>query len=136
MREFTGLSTAACLTLIGDRLGRPIPAEFEAVYEQRVLETYMTELQPIPGVQAVLEGLTVPACVASGGRLDRVRRALEIVGLADYFGDRLFSSAQVPQASRFPTCSCLRPSKWGQPRSGVRSSKTVFTVSRPGLPRA
>jgi haloacid dehalogenase-like hydrolase len=49
----------------------------------------------MPGVVAMLESLSHPRCVASSGPLAKILQALEISGLAPYFGGHLFSSCDV-----------------------------------------
>jgi HAD superfamily hydrolase (TIGR01509 family) len=83
-------------------LGRPLPEEFAAELKASVRETFKTSLLPIAGVDAVLSALRLPMCVASSSDLDRVRFSLAQTGLANYFGERLYSSQMVQHGKPAP----------------------------------
>jgi HAD superfamily hydrolase (TIGR01509 family) len=52
-------------------------------------------LKPIPGVPEMLEATNFPSCIASSGPPLKIRQALQVSGLAPYFGDNIFSSYEV-----------------------------------------
>ena len=60
------------------------------------------ELQPVEGIRDVLDGLARPRCVASNGEPDKMCHSLTLTGLRDYFGDALFSAAQVDRGKPHP----------------------------------
>ncbi|TMR13603.1 HAD family hydrolase [Nonomuraea turkmeniaca] len=53
------------------------------------------ELCTVKGIEAALDRLTVPSCVASNGRHVTIRRSLELTGLAARFDGRVFSAEDV-----------------------------------------
>jgi HAD superfamily hydrolase (TIGR01509 family) len=83
-------------------LGRSLPDEFAVDLKERVRETFAKTLLPIDGIDAVLDGLRAPACVASSSDLDRVSFSLEVTGLSRYFGDRIYTSQMVKHGKPAP----------------------------------
>jgi HAD superfamily hydrolase (TIGR01509 family) len=61
---------------------------FEQHYRQHVSELFSRELKPMPGVLEMLEAVNFPKCIASSGPPAKIRQALQVSGLAPYFGDR------------------------------------------------
>jgi HAD superfamily hydrolase (TIGR01509 family) len=62
-------------------------------------------LRAVPAVGAVVEGLhrnEVPICVASQSPLPRVLLSLEVTGLAQYFGGRVFTASMVGRPKPAP----------------------------------
>ncbi|QYC43408.1 6-phosphogluconate phosphatase [Nonomuraea coxensis DSM 45129] len=70
----------------------------DAEYEAAIAE----ELRVIAGIEAALDRLDVPSCVASNGRHRAIRRSLELTGLAERFTGRVFSAEDVPQGKPAP----------------------------------
>jgi HAD superfamily hydrolase (TIGR01509 family) len=91
---FLGRSTKAIEQHYRD-LGKVVPDGFLPRLKSRVLETLAASLEPIPGVEAVVSGLTVPFCVASSSDIDRVSLSLDVTGLRAYFGDRIYTAQMV-----------------------------------------
>ncbi|MGA8960526.1 MAG: HAD-IA family hydrolase, partial [Pseudolabrys sp.] len=50
----------------------------------------------------VLSALPYPRCVASSSTRERLQLSLEVTGLAELFGDRVFSAEQVEQGKPAP----------------------------------
>src|SRR5205807_1408104 len=59
-----------------------------------IMAALEAELKPIPGVEAALAAIPLTKCVASSSHPDRIRRSLEITGLARFFGDAVFSATR------------------------------------------
>jgi HAD superfamily hydrolase (TIGR01509 family) len=95
VERYRGRRLAAILSDLEDRLGHPFPADFEKRYRRRVFELVSAGLRPMPGVREMLEATCYPRCIASSGPLEKIRHSLETSGLADYFGDRIFSSYEI-----------------------------------------
>jgi HAD superfamily hydrolase (TIGR01509 family) len=83
-------------------MGHAIPQQFPAELGMKVRETFRSALCPIDGVGSVLEGLTIPHCVASSSALDRVSLSLSLTGLARHFADRLYTSQMVERGKPAP----------------------------------
>lgn len=88
--------------LIKERSGRELPEHFDESYYRRLFDAYAGELHPVPGIATVLDHLELPYCLASSGSLRRIVRSLTVVGLLDYFTDRLFSAEQVTHGKPAP----------------------------------
>jgi HAD superfamily hydrolase (TIGR01509 family) len=99
---FVGRTMAHCLALAAQRLGRPLPGDFETEHDRRLFDALAAELAPVPGVTQVLDGLASPFCVASNGGAAKVRFSLAKVGLLPRFEGRLFSAAEVAHGKPAP----------------------------------
>lgn len=84
------------------RVGGPLPADFETLYHQGVAAAFGRELKPVAGVEAALDDLHIPTCVASSGTHERIRLALTTTGLLSRFEDRIFSAEDVRQGKPAP----------------------------------
>ncbi|HTE41832.1 MAG TPA: HAD-IA family hydrolase [Steroidobacteraceae bacterium] len=76
-------------------VGHELEAEFEKIYRAQVAVLFEQELKAIEGVHAMLDALPFPRCIASSGPPVKIAQALQITGLAPYFGDRIFSSHDI-----------------------------------------
>lgn len=94
-KKYRGRKFANILVDLETRLGHTIPADFESRYRQRVAELFDSRLQPNPGVREMLARLPYARCVASSAPLAKIRHALSVTGLADHFGEWLFSAYEV-----------------------------------------
>lgn len=107
-QRYRGKKLAQILADLERRLCQELPDAFEQQYRQRVAELFSHELKPIPGVPEMLEGMNFPKCIASSGPPLKIRQALQVSGLAPYFGDNLFSSYEIgswkPEARVIPIC--------------------------------
>jgi HAD superfamily hydrolase (TIGR01509 family) len=102
MRDYMGLSWPAAFALFEQRLGRALPPEFEAEFWKRLDQAMREELVAVPGIHAALDAIATPTCVASSGRLDKMRVTLGVTGLWPRFEGRIFCAADVPRAKPFP----------------------------------
>ena len=102
MRDFMGRSWATCRALIEQRLGRPLPEDFADGYHDELYEALRRELQPVAGVQAALDAIGVPACVASSGAPEKIRTSLGATGLLERFEGRIFSATEVEHGKPAP----------------------------------
>lgn len=93
--RYRGKKLAPILTDLESRLCQKLPEAFEQDYRQRVTELFASELKPISGVIEMLETINFPKCIASSGPLLKICQALQVSGLASYFGDNIFSSYEV-----------------------------------------
>ncbi len=55
----------------------------------------MQELKPVAGAKALLQSLSLPRCTASNAPVEKTKRQLALTGLAEFFGDNLFSAYAV-----------------------------------------
>ncbi len=94
-QRYRGKKLAQILADLERRLCRKLPDAFEKQYRQRVAELFSHELKPMPGVFEMLDIMNFPKCIASSGPPLKIRQALQVSGLAPYFGNNLFSSYEV-----------------------------------------
>jgi HAD superfamily hydrolase (TIGR01509 family) len=97
-----GKTLATLCAAVEDRFGRPLPQEFFETMRTRTALVLERELQPIPGVEELLDTLPLPRCVASNGHLERVRKRLALTGLLRFFDPHVFSAIQVAHGKPAP----------------------------------
>ena len=83
-------------------LGRAIPEEIVRRAERETDRRLSAEVEPIPGVQEMLDPLDDPRCICSNSRPERLRVSLEKAGLWDRFRPYVFSARDVPNGSGKP----------------------------------
>ncbi|MGV2123096.1 HAD-IA family hydrolase [Agrobacterium vitis] len=93
--RYRGKKLASIFIDIEKRIGAKLPSDFEKHYRQRVSELFESDLKPIPGAISMLEQSNYAKCIASSGPPAKIRQALEITGLAQYFGNNIFSSYDI-----------------------------------------
>ncbi|MEW4925060.1 HAD family hydrolase [Algibacter sp. 2305UL17-15] len=86
-----GKSLNSCMALISERIGKPLPMNFEPDYRSNTFEAFRKKIQPIEGIKEVVESLEIPFCVASSGPENKIRLNLEVTGLLPYFEGNIFS---------------------------------------------
>jgi HAD superfamily hydrolase (TIGR01509 family) len=100
--NFVGYSIAHCLRVIAGMLGRAPPDDFARELQRRTHDAFRTELRSMPGIEAALERIDVPFCVASSGDHDKMRTTLGLTGLLPRFTGRIFSVTQVAYGKPAP----------------------------------
>lgn len=93
--RFRGWKMGEVIDLMATEHGLDLPPEFEPDFRARQLQQFETGLQAIPGVPELLESLELPMAVVTSGPMAKVRRALEVTGLAQHFGDNIYSAFEV-----------------------------------------
>ncbi len=101
-RHFLGRSYPVVLAEVRQRFGVALPPTFETEYRARLLAAFEERLQVMPGAQAMLAAMARPWCVATSSSPARARRSLQITGLADLVGERLFTVAEVAHGKPAP----------------------------------
>ena len=115
---FRGATLVATRRIIEERSGRPLPPEFEDQYTTALYELIRTQLRPVAGIEMVLDRLDsagVAYCLASSGRRDRVKYALETVGLLGRFGDHWWGAEDVTHGKPAPDLFLLAAEKMSTP---------------------
>ncbi|QUM89792.1 HAD-IA family hydrolase [Moritella sp. 36] len=72
-----------------------LPNDFAAKYRVVVAELFESELRPIEGIKAALDLLPYPKAVVSNGPIFKIKQALELCGLSDYFGSHIYSAYDI-----------------------------------------
>jgi HAD superfamily hydrolase (TIGR01509 family) len=102
VKVFTGLQLNDVLALAEALLSFPIPTDSGAAAGRQLLEQFRRELKPVKGVREALSSLPYPRCVASSSTRERLQLSLEVTGLAELFGGRVFSAEQVERGKPAP----------------------------------
>jgi HAD superfamily hydrolase (TIGR01509 family) len=102
--RWVGRTDAAMRADIEAHLGRDIGPEWEA-FSERYLRAFAAELRPVDGIEDAVDAIQAAGfatCVASSGDAAKIRRNLAITGLAERFGDRIFSADDVEHGKPAP----------------------------------
>lgn len=100
--QFLGRRLAECMEIVEGLTGRAAPPGALERYKKERDRVLREQVQPIPGIRGVLEGLTVPYCIASSGDVEKMRVTLGATGLLPLFEGRYFSATQVPRGKPAP----------------------------------
>lgn len=95
VRSNRGKKLATILADIERRFDMTLPPQFEQTYRARVATLFSHDLVTVPGVKEMLETVDTKKCIASSGPPLKIRQALQVTGIADHFGDNIFSSYEV-----------------------------------------
>ncbi len=104
VERFVGRTEAAMRAEIEAHLGRDIGPEWDAFADEYV-RLFDEELEAVAGVAdavAAIQAAGYATCVASSGGHAKIRRNLALTGLADRFGDRIFSGEDVVHGKPAP----------------------------------
>lgn len=127
-----GKNRATLSAAVAAQFGRTLPATFFETFAARSAAAFEDELLPVPGVEELLATLPVPRCVASNGRLDRVRQRLALTGLLSLFDPHVYSASQVAFGKPAPDLFLFAAQRLGA-RPG---DCTVVEDSVPGVEAA
>ena len=95
VERFIGTSLPVCLARVGELLGGTLPEDFRSRFAQRTRDAFEAGLQPVAGVEPLLEALRTPYCVASNGNRAKVEFTLGHTGLLPRFAGRIFTADDV-----------------------------------------
>lgn len=99
---FVGHSRLQCLQKIEALIGEPPPDELDRRYQQDINQALAQSVAAIDGIEAVLEQLSLPCCVASSGSHEKMQMTLGKTGLVDYFSGNIFSTSDVERGKPHP----------------------------------
>ena len=106
MARFVGRSTESIQTEVEAEAGCIFPPDWPTDVRVRTVRALRTEkVAPIPGIRAVVETHRAAGrryCVASSGRLEKMRATLGGAGLLPLFEDVLFSASMVRSGKPAP----------------------------------
>jgi HAD superfamily hydrolase (TIGR01509 family) len=140
LARFVGRSMPYCWEVISGILGHELPQKFIDDYKVRTAAVLRSELHSVPGVEAVIAGLTCSYCVASSGTHEKMQLTLGTTGLLSKFLGRIYSVTEVARSKPFPDvyhhaakqmgfapscCAVIEDSPTGV-RAGVAAGMTVF----------
>jgi HAD superfamily hydrolase (TIGR01509 family) len=101
IEAFMGRSWKTVLAWAEDR-EVPLPEGFRRRYLDAMFAAFEEELQPVPGIVAALDAITLPNCVASSASIEKMRFTLGHTGLWDRFDGRIFSATEVAHGKPAP----------------------------------
>ncbi len=104
---------------LASEFGRPVPDELDGRIQSETLASFPDRLRAVVGVEALLEQMQLPRCVASSSDLDRIRLSLAVTALDRFFeADDLFSAQMVDNGKPAPDLFLHAAAKLGvDPRS-------------------
>jgi HAD superfamily hydrolase (TIGR01509 family) len=110
---FLGRRLAECVAIVERITGRSVPAGALDRYKAERDRVLRERVVPIEGIRDVLEGLTIPYCIASSGDHDKMRVTLGATNLLPLFEGRLFSATEVPNGKPAPDVFLLAAERMG-----------------------
>ena len=115
-RTFMGRSMTSCMQIVEQELGRPAPADFLRVLDERAGAVFARELRTVHGVEAVLDALDhagTPYAVASSGSHEKMQVTLGITGLLPRLAGRITSATEVAHGKPAPDVFLLAAARLG-----------------------
>jgi HAD superfamily hydrolase (TIGR01509 family) len=102
LEQFIGHPYAVVAGKIAAISGAPLPASFETDYRARLMQRFDAELRAMPGILDVLDNLAVPFCAATSSHPERAQHSLRAAGLAERFGERVYTISMVSRPKPAP----------------------------------
>jgi HAD superfamily hydrolase (TIGR01509 family) len=130
VQRFIGTSLPTCLARVADLLGGRCRRTSRREFAQRTRDAFAAGLTTVPGVEAVLDALTVPYCVASNGNRAKVDFTLGHTGLRSRFEGRIFTADDVLHPKPAPDLFLHAARTLGATRRAPRWWKTPRPASR------
>ena len=100
--RFLGRSTRQAHLEVEAELGRSLPDDFHLQLQDELFRSFAAALEAVPFVDAVLDMIPQPVCVASSGSQERMRVSLGRAGLYNKFAPNIFSATQVRNGKPAP----------------------------------
>lgn len=133
VERFVGRSDADMRAIIEDHLGGPVAPEIDEEFARLYREAFENELVAVEGIEAALAAVRaagLATCVASSGGHAKIRRSLELTGLTEWFGERIFSADDVARGKPEPDLFLHAAATMGvRPERSVVVEDSVHGVS-------
>jgi HAD superfamily hydrolase (TIGR01509 family) len=132
VEHFLGRQLSSVRAHAGTR-GVVLPEDFETALNAGLLQRFRRELRPVPHVEETLQGLTRRRCVASSSHLQRVRLSLNVTGLAQHFGEHVYTAEMVSRGKPAPDLFLLAAARMDTPPAAclvVEDSPSGVTAAR------
>jgi HAD superfamily hydrolase (TIGR01509 family) len=132
-RHFLGRSYPVVLTQIRADFGIDLPMGFEADYRARLLSAFDRDLRAMAGVEAVLDRLAVPACLATSSSPERLAFSLRKTGLGSRFAGRAVTASEVARGKPAPDLFLHAAARFGAAPARCLVVEDSFAGIRAGL---
>jgi HAD superfamily hydrolase (TIGR01509 family) len=113
VRDFLGLGRRGTVRILEQRHGGPLPEGWEADLDAAVEAAFRRELRPVAGIEAALDAIAAPTCVASSGSQEKMRLTLGLTGLRERFEGRIFSADEVERGKPAPDLFLFAAARMG-----------------------
>ena len=100
--RFAGFTTEHIFRTVGEQMGHAVPDDLVRRAERETDRRLAEEVEPIAGVQEMLDVLDDARCVCSNSRAERLRVSLTRAGLWDRFRPYVFSARDVGEGRGKP----------------------------------
>ncbi len=95
--RFRGGTMADVVAALEAELGSVVPEDFVESFRARLFNRLRSDVKTIPGVEAALDAIAHPICVASNGPHSKMEATLGSTGLISRFEGRIFSAYEIGQ---------------------------------------
>jgi HAD superfamily hydrolase (TIGR01509 family) len=103
LTRYMSLSWRDVLAAIEAGVGRSIPHDFSDRVNAAILTRFRSELREVAGASAFIRHFAaVPRCIASSSSPGRLRLCLDVLELAEAFGENVFSAEMVARGKPAP----------------------------------
>lgn len=99
---FVGMPGKVGWAKVEEALGRPLPEGLNAEIDAEIDRRFASEPLAIPGVRDAVLASLGPRCVASTTHIHHLRINIGLAGLADLFGEAVFSASMVKRPKPAP----------------------------------
>ncbi|MEA2103361.1 MAG: HAD family hydrolase [Candidatus Cloacimonadota bacterium] len=110
---FKGRSMESCRQIVNSEFNKNISDSFLKEFRRRTNKIFAKELEPISGIQDVLNEINYPICVASSGSYKKMEFTLTKTGLRKYFETNIFSASEVKRGKPYPDIFLFAAKKMG-----------------------
>ena len=95
LQQFRGGKMVDVIAALESQLGRSVPDDFVESFRVRLFERLRCDVQAVAGIEAALDLIPYPTCVASNGPRAKMEATLGSTGLLERFEGRIFSAYEV-----------------------------------------
>ena len=112
-RTFVGRSRQQCMDALESVLGQAPPEHLEERYNEDINKALEASVMAVRGIEAVLDNIGLPICVASSGTHEKMQLTLGKTGLLKYFEGNINSTSDVPNSKPHPDVYLHAASRMG-----------------------